>query len=52
LNSNLKQAVPRMAPARSREELKRNVIGHMRKLAKLPARVRSFFQHPTFRYAA
>jgi transposase len=49
LNSNLKQAVPRMAPARSREELKRNVIGHMRKLAKLPARVRSFFQHPTFR---
>src|SRR4051794_31673154 len=25
LNSNLKQAVPRMAPARSREELKRNV---------------------------
>jgi hypothetical protein len=41
-----------MAPARSRDELKRNVIGHMRKLSKLPARVRSFFQHPTFRYAA
>ena len=52
LNGSLKQAVPRMAPARSREELKRNVIGHMRKLSKLPARVRSFFQHPTFRYAA
>ncbi|MDQ3522254.1 MAG: transposase, partial [Gemmatimonadota bacterium] len=52
LNGSLKQAVPRMAPARSREELKRNVISHMRKLAKLPARVRSFFQHPTFRYAA
>ncbi len=52
LNGSLKQAVPRIAPARSREELKRNVIGRMRKLAKLPARVRSFFQHPTFRYTA
>jgi hypothetical protein len=38
LNGSLKQAVPRIAPACSREELKRNVIGHMRKLA-MPANV-------------
>ncbi|HEY8614502.1 MAG TPA: hypothetical protein VIL69_24840, partial [Roseomonas sp.] len=37
LNGSLEQAVPRMAPARSREELKRNVVGHIRKLSKLPA---------------
>ena len=52
LNADLKQAVPRRSPARSRQELKRNVIGHMRRLTKLPKRIRSYFRHPTFRYAA
>jgi transposase len=52
LNADLKQVVPRKAPARSREALKRNVIGHMRRLSKMPQRVRSYFRHPTFRYAA
>lgn len=52
VNADIKQAVPRRAPARSRQELKRNVIGHMRRLANLPRRVRSYFQTPTFRYAA
>lgn len=52
LNADLKQAIPRKAPARSREALKRNVIRHMRRLSKLPARIRSYFQHPTLRYAA
>jgi transposase len=52
LNADLKQAVPRKAPARSREALKRNLISHMRQLSKLPQRVRSYFRHPTFRYAA
>jgi transposase len=51
-NADIKQAVPRRPPARSRQALKRNVIGHMRKLAKLPKRVRSYFRNPTFRYAA
>jgi transposase len=52
LNADLKQAVPRKAPARSREALKRNLIRHMRRLSRPPRRVRSYFQHPTFRYAA
>ena len=33
-------------------ELKRAVVGHMRKLSKSPRRVRSIFGHKTFRYAA
>jgi hypothetical protein len=36
LNANLKHAVTRKPPARSRTQLKRSVIGHMRKLSKLP----------------
>jgi hypothetical protein len=44
--------VTRKAPARSKQHLKRAVIGHMRGLSKSPDRVRSFFGHKTFRYAA
>jgi hypothetical protein len=47
-----KQAVTRKPLARSRPELKRSVISHMRSLSKSPQRVRSLFRHPTFRYAA
>jgi transposase len=52
VNGDLKQAVTRQAPARSKAQLKRTVVGHMRRLSKLPDRVRSFFGHRTFRYAA
>jgi transposase len=52
LNADLKQAVTRKAPARSKPQLKRAAISHMRKLSKMPARIRSLFQHPQFRYAA
>jgi transposase len=51
-NGDLKQAVTRKGPARSKAQLKRAVVGHMRKLSKLPHRVRSFFGHQTFHYAA
>jgi transposase len=51
VNGDLKQAVTREAPARSKQQLKRAVVGHMRKLSKLPHRVRGFFGHETFRYA-
>src|SRR5689334_12999378 len=43
LNSDLKQAVTRKEPARSKEQLKRAAISHMRGLSKMPDRVRSFF---------
>ena len=52
VNADLKRAVSRKEPARSKQQLKRAVIGHMRKLSKSPHRVRSFFGHKTFRYAA
>lgn len=52
VNGDLKQAVTRKPPARSRPELKRSVISHMRSLSKSPRHVRSLFRHPTFRYAA
>src|ERR671916_174467 len=52
VNGDLKRAVTRKAPARSKAQLKRTVVGHMRKLSKSPHRVRSFFGHGTFRYAA
>jgi hypothetical protein len=51
INGDLEQAVTRKAPARGRAQLKRAVVGHMRKLSKLPHRVRSVFRHRTFRYA-
>src|SRR5918912_2670249 len=52
VNGDLKQAVTRQEPARSKAQLKRAVVGHMRRLSKRPDRVRSFFGHKTFRYAA
>jgi transposase len=52
LHADLKQAVTGKPPARNRPELKRRVINHMRRLSKLPGRVRSFFHRPTARYAA
>jgi transposase len=52
VNADLKQAVPRKAPARSKQQLKRATISHMRSLSKTPKRIRSIFQHRQFRYAA
>jgi transposase len=52
VNADLKQAVPRKAPARSRQQLRRATISHMRSLAKRPRRIRAIFQHQQFRYAA
>ena len=52
VNADLKQAVPRKAPARSKQQLKRAAISHMRSLSKRPQRIRRIFLHPQFRYAA
>jgi transposase len=52
VNADLKQAVPRKAPARSKQQLKRAVLSHMRGLSKRPQRIRAIFQHQQFRYAA
>jgi transposase len=52
VHADLKQAVPREAPARSKPQLKRAVVSHMRSLSKRPERIRSIFRHRQFRYAA
>lgn len=52
VNADFKQAVPRKAPARSKQQLKRTSINHMRSLSKRPQRIRAIFQHQQFRYAA
>jgi transposase len=52
LNADLKQAVTRQAPARSKPQLKRAAIRHMRRLSKSPERIRRYFRHTPIRYAA
>lgn len=52
VHADLKQAVPRKAPARSKQQLRRAAVSHMRSLAKRPQRIRAIFRHPQFRYAA
>ena len=52
VHADLKHAVPRKAPARGKQQLRRAAIGHMRRLSRMPKRIRSIFRHPQFRYAA
>jgi transposase len=52
VNPDLKQAVPRKEPARSKEQLKRAAVSHLHRLSRRPQRIRAMFQHPQFRYAA
>jgi len=52
LNGDVKQGVTAKPLARSKGQLKQAVVNHMRSLSKRPARIRSFFRHPQFRYAA
>jgi transposase len=52
LNADLKQHVTRKAPPRNKPQLKQAAISHMRRLAKSPARVRSYFHQKPVRYAA
>jgi transposase len=52
LNGDVKQGVHSKAPSRSFQQLYHRVLGHLRKLQKLPARVRSYFRHPEIAYAA
>lgn len=52
LNGDVKQGVHSKAPSRSFEQLRHRALCHLRKLQKLPARVRSYFRHPEIAYAA
>lgn len=52
LNNDLKQAIARRRTPRTKAALKGEVTSHMRSLQRTPAKVRSFFQAPSVRYAA
>ena len=52
LNADLKAAVTRKAPARTKGQLHKVTVSHMRKLQKSPERVKKYFQHKPVRYAA
>jgi transposase len=52
VNADLKQALPRREPARSKEQLRRAADRHMRSLSRRPQQIRAIFRHPQFRYAA
>jgi transposase len=51
LNCDLKAGVHSGVPARTKKELKKKAISHLRKLQKLPARVKKYFKHPKIAYA-
>ena len=52
LNADLKTAIRKQAPKRCKGELRKALMGHLRKLAKLPERIRQFFRTPHVAYAA
>ena len=52
LNNDLKTNVYSAEPARTRDQLKRKTISHLRVLQKQPQKVKKFFEHPKVAYAA
>jgi len=51
LNRDLKVSVANKAPVRNKQQLKRQLISHMRKIQKLPNRVKSYFKNQYVQYA-
>ena len=52
LNCDLKAGVHSGVPARTSPKLRSKALSHMRKLQKLPERVKKYFEHPKIAYAA
>jgi transposase len=52
LNCDLKEGVHSQAPAKTADELKSKAISHLKKIQKLPGRVKKYFNHPRIAYAA
>jgi transposase len=51
-NADLKQAVTKRAPARTKLQLVKATAGHLRSVQRQPQRVKSYFEHEPVRYAA
>lgn len=52
LNCDVKQGIHSKSPTRNLRQLKHRAISHLRKLQKLPARIKKYFEHPFIAYAA
>ncbi len=52
LNCDLKDGVHSKVPSRTKVDLKKKAISHLRKIQKSPERVKSYFKHPKIAYAA
>ena len=52
LNCDLKVGVHSGTPARTKKQLSKKTVSHLRKLQKLPKRVVKYFKHPKIAYAA
>ena len=51
-NADLKQAVTKLAPARTKLQLVKATARHLRSVQRQPARIKSYFEHEPVRYAA
>ena len=52
LNCDLKDGVHSSVPARTKPNLKKMAVSNLRKIQKLPERVKNYFKHPKISYAA
>jgi len=51
-NADLKQAVTKLAPARTKLQLMKTAARHLRSVQRRPERIKSYFEHEPVRYAA
>ena len=52
LNCDLKIGVHSKTPVRTKEQLKNKAVSYLKKLQKLPEKVKKYFRHPKIAYAA
>jgi len=48
----LKDGVHSKVTSRSKKDLKKKALSHLRKIQKSPGRVKNYFKHPKIAYAA
>jgi hypothetical protein len=51
-NADIKQAVTKLAPARTKLQLVKATVHHLRSVQRQPERIRKYFEHDPVRYAA
>lgn len=51
-NAHLKQAVTKLAPARTKLQLVKPTARHLRSVQREPQRIMNYFEHEPIRYAA